>query len=1088
MTWTHVQHSTEASGTATSITPAFSSGSTAGNLLTCKLLVASGSDTITLPPGWVQRAVMTSNGANHVELWDYLNNPGGITSVVVTSSASANMKATLSEFSSNVAGVVVVANATGTAKAGTVSSLAVATGTAAAAGDLTECVFCEHFVTASAITWTDPAGFTQTAGDTASAGNHLYSAYDLSVSSGTLTVTGTSNTAADGANGWSGAVVTYSETTTSAGTPYHIGSSAPVTSTSQNAVTPVTATGHGDAIVVCTATTGTTAKVTSISDTASNTYSLVQRYAAGSFSVEMWLCAGSNALLQTGTITVFWSGAGTTHRVDVMGCPGVSAVAVADPGGSAEANGTSASPSTGATGSLQATGELAIAVAAYGSGGGTITWGNSYNSMASVQAGSTEFLATAWKSLATTSGTTASGTITSAPWTIMVATLTVPSGGAPFVWYDGTYSGWQAMQAAGITDPPMMSFGPAWTAAQKATLPPDTIRMPLDNTGGSPASTTVIDVENGDVTTPGPIASWINARNALPGGYAANRPTVYLNTSGLYYVNAANDVITPLASTYNLKLGRDYDLWAANRTGSQPSAPVVTLGVPCVATQYMSYAQTGAQYDVNIAFDTSWVAAFGGTSVTKFIASEVDVAVDLTESLTGATPVIPGPGGGSGQPSNGWPQLFLEIALPGAQPVAKLGTFILNDPVYGQLNSGHLGDADNWTDITSYIINADSQRPSTREQGPLISYQAGTLSVTLDNSDGRFDPDNPASPYVVNGQGLRAMIPVRLRATYGPNGTGYGLWQGYADGWEPSDVTYEGGYAELTLNATDGFKVLGGITLAAAPTPVGDGEDTGARIRRILTAAGWYSGHRNIATGDTTLQGTVFGDTALNLIQIAVDSEIGEFWQDGSGYAVFRNRQAILADTRSNTPQATFGDLPGAVHGSATELAYAVVGRASDDTTLANDVQITRVGGTLQEVKNNASITTYLFPRTYARSDIIVTDDETALLYAQWVLYVSKSGEDRFETLTIDPLADTTDLFPQVLGREIGDRITIWHRPANVAAFSRDCFIRGIEHQIDAVNFTWSTIWTLQDATRYGSFMTLDSAVNGQLNHNALAY
>ncbi len=44
-----------------------------------------------------------------------------------------------------------------------------------------------------------------------------------------------------------------------------------------------------------------------------------------------------------------------------------------------------------------------------------------------------------------------------------------------------------------------------------------------------------------------------------------------------------------------------------------------------------------------------------------------------------------------------------------------------------------------------------------------------------------------------------------------------------ADGWLPAQVAYEGGYAELTLPATDAFKILAGITLPA----------TGAR-RRFL--------------------------------------------------------------------------------------------------------------------------------------------------------------------------------------------------------------------------------------------------------------
>jgi hypothetical protein len=203
---------------------------------------------------------------------------------------------------------------------------------------------------------------------------------------------------------------------------------------------------------------------------------------------------------------------------------------------------------------------------------------------------------------------------------------------------------------------------------------------------------------------------------------------------------------------------------------------------------------------------------------------------------------------------------------------------------------------------------------------------------------------------------------------------------------------------------------------------------------------------------------------------------------------VFRDRQQILTDARSASVQAVFGDLPGTSHAAGTELACAAVSRASDDTAIANDIQATRTGGTLQEVTDAASESKYKFPRTYARSDLILQNDSDALNWAQWVLYVAKDTPDRFDTLAVDPQADPLNLWPQVLSREIGDRIQIWHRPAGVAAFSKDCFITGITHQWDSVSSAWLTTWALQDASKYGSFLVLDDPVLGKLDSNALAY
>jgi hypothetical protein len=433
------------------------------------------------------------------------------------------------------------------------------------------------------------------------------------------------------------------------------------------------------------------------------------------------------------------------------------------------------------------------------------------------------------------------------------------------------------------------------------------------------------------------------------------------------------------------------------------------------------------------------------------------------------------------------PQIIVEAGFVPDSPAAPGGAMVLGT---GLLGTATLGTSINWTAIPSQLVKSFTiTRPSTRLQGPLWNYQAATASILLDNSDGSFDPDNLAGPYVSSGvTQLAAMVPVRIRANFGPNG--YPLYNGFADGWLPGQVTYEGGYAELTLPATDAFKVLAGITLPAVGIE-GTGADTGARVKDILSRAGWYTtAERNvISTGNSLLQGTTLGDTALALMQIAVDSEIGQLYVNGSGAVVFRARHDLLTDARSNTPQAVFGDLPGTVQSAGTELAYAAVGRASDDTTIGNDIQATRAGGTLQEVQNAASIGKYLFARSYARSDLILQNDSDALNWAQWVLYIAAGGEDRFETLAVDPAADPYSLWPQVLGREIGDRIQIWHRPASVATpISKDCFIAGITHAWDSVASSWLTTWALMDASKYGSFLTLGNPTLGQLGSNALAF
>lgn len=438
--------------------------------------------------------------------------------------------------------------------------------------------------------------------------------------------------------------------------------------------------------------------------------------------------------------------------------------------------------------------------------------------------------------------------------------------------------------------------------------------------------------------------------------------------------------------------------------------------------------------------------------------------------------------------SQTFPQVFVEAGFPAAAPVAVAGSFILDDPVAGRLGTGEVADATTWIDITPYVRSLGTNRPATRVQGPLLTYQGATASAVLKNGDGRFDPDNLAGPYVVAGvSGVRPMVPLRVRAVFG--GTDYGMFAGFADSWQDDGTNYANNYAEVTVSASDGMKILGGITLAPLGSPAGDGEQSGARINRILDAAGWFTDHRKVSDGDSPLQGTTLGDTALSLLQLTSDSEIGELYIDGTGSLVFRNRNAILSEARSNSVQAVFGDQPGTIDPDGAEGPYSQAGRANDDTTLANDIQVTVAGGTMQEAIDAASVALNLFPRTWPQDGILLQSDAEGLDYAQWVLHIAASAENRFDTLTISPRRDPGNLFPQVLGREIGDRIQVWRRPPGVGSpVTKDCFIRGIQHTVDVGAGQWVTQWTLQDASRYGGFLILDDPTFGQLNSNALAF
>ena len=444
--------------------------------------------------------------------------------------------------------------------------------------------------------------------------------------------------------------------------------------------------------------------------------------------------------------------------------------------------------------------------------------------------------------------------------------------------------------------------------------------------------------------------------------------------------------------------------------------------------------------------------------------------------------------------TTGWPQIIVEAGFTPAGPGTGVTDLILGDAVNGLLGTGTLGISTVWTTLNGYmpdgtpiVQSVTITRTSTRQQGPLTTYEAGTCTIELANSDARFSPENLAGPYVIGGvTQIRPMIPVRVRATWGSSG--YSLFYGYVRSWTPPTAQLGPDYDYIVVQATDAFCVLAGVTIPAASI-TGAGELSGARVNRILAAAGWYAtaqGLSDVDAGQSHVQGTTFGATALSLLQLTADSEIADLYADPAGRVTFRDRHAPLTDARSTTVQAVFGDTAGTAHPAGTELPYTEITRPDDDTTMGNDIQATISGSSsMQQAKDAPSIARFLFPRTYERSDLILQADADALGWAQYVLAISKNDESRFDALTIQADGQPDDLFPQVLGRDLGDRIQVWRDPPGMAAFSKDCFIRSITHTITVDG--WVTEWGLQNAARY-SFMVLGDPILGVLGSNALAF
>jgi hypothetical protein len=235
-----------------------------------------------------------------------------------------------------------------------------------------------------------------------------------------------------------------------------------------------------------------------------------------------------------------------------------------------------------------------------------------------------------------------------------------------------------------------------------------------------------------------------------------------------------------------------------------------------------------------------------------------------------------------------------------------------------------------WTDLTLRTRlrswrrgrQTESDRPDT-----------GRSSTTFENTDRALDNENAASVYA----GLvLPMRRIRSRATL-DGSTWYDLFTTFVDpqaGWQP--VQEGPGYAEVVAAANDGFDVL--QTAQFTELDSFPQQTVGQRINAILdrftwptgTSDGWRLGDatlsllgtstfldylplgRSIEIGPTLVQaapaGSLTGQSPLDQIQQAADTENGVFFFDERGSPVFHDRYHSLLATRAITSQATFVD------------------------------------------------------------------------------------------------------------------------------------------------------------------------------------
>ena len=421
--------------------------------------------------------------------------------------------------------------------------------------------------------------------------------------------------------------------------------------------------------------------------------------------------------------------------------------------------------------------------------------------------------------------------------------------------------------------------------------------------------------------------------------------------------------------------------------------------------------------------------------------------------------------------------------MPGT-PVLGVSIDFANGPAFGNplllddpttpLGTGILADAPgDVVDVSDIALQVSIRRGRNRI---LNRFEAGLATVVLEDNNGDWSPQNLSSPYAGK---LLPLRKIRIYADYDDGGgtDRYYLYSGYITAY---NSTYGLGIDEtsrVTLQCVDGFRLLNNIGISTVPG-TNSPQLSGARVNALLDVVSWPSSQRDIDAGTSTLiadPGTSDRDllTALLLVEV---SEFGGFFIDAEGNATFLSRETV-SEKADETPTVFADD------GSA--ITYNQIEFANDDTLLVNDVTVTRLNGTPQNVFDQPSIDTF-FLHSGQRQGILVQTDAEALDQAQTLLVARKNTTDRIDSMTIN-LLDSSAPTKIVAGLalEIFDLVNVTKTVPGGSTITKELFVQGVQHDITNSMFT-TKILTAEPLIQ--AFILDSTTDQGRLGSGILSY
>jgi hypothetical protein len=392
--------------------------------------------------------------------------------------------------------------------------------------------------------------------------------------------------------------------------------------------------------------------------------------------------------------------------------------------------------------------------------------------------------------------------------------------------------------------------------------------------------------------------------------------------------------------------------------------------------------------------------------------------------------------------------------------------FTIGDAKYGVLGTGTLGSSTvpvPIVDLTPNVINITINRGRDIQAD---TYIAGTAVVRITDPDSYFNPQNTASPY------YGYLVPLRKVRISATTATAQEfLFSGYTTEYRYTyDQAEQMGYVDIYV--ADAFRLFN-LAQVTTVTDSGAGQATGTRIGKILDQVDFPSNMRTIATGQSLcIADPATLRTSLNAVKNAEFSEQGAFFINGSGTAVFKDRNSV-ASSISGTP-IEFNQTGG--------IPYRNLVFAFDDKLIINQASVQRVGGTAQFYENADSIARY-FPHQYSTQDLVIDTDANALNIA--ATYVATRAETtiRIDQMLVD-LLDPAVPTDTMIGLDYFDNVRISNIQPDSSTITKTLQVQGLSWNISP-NSMQVTVTTLEPIT---DGFIIGSTERGIIGVSAMTY